>query len=184
MRRFSTIIFLIVLWLIPASMTAQEPGEQRTREILAAFNKSKHAVKEKHGVRIEKYKEVRSEPVLRQDVRDYSGTYEVPDLGYRLTIRVAGDGGVEADGYEPAIKGGQQGRRFTLKDAKIRGALLSATKVYENGKAEKFEGVFIKRTDFNSPTDVGVSSFGLGVADQQVDVGGLTLDKLFYQMKQ
>ena len=100
MRRFSSITFFLVLWLIPASITAQEPGsEQRTREILASFNKSKHAVKEKHGVRREKYKEVRSEPALRQDVRDYSGTYEVPDLGYRLTIQVASDGRMEASGY-------------------------------------------------------------------------------------
>ena len=56
-------------------------------------------MKEKHGVRREKYKEVRSEPALRQDVRDYSGTYEVPDLGYRLTIQVASDGRMEASGY-------------------------------------------------------------------------------------
>ena len=185
MRRFSTITFFLVLWLIPASITAQEPGsEQRSREILASFNKSKHAVKEKHGVRIEKYKEIRSEPVLRQDARAYSGTYEVLDLGYRLTIQVASDGSVEANGYEPALKGSQQGRRFTLKGAKIQGALLTATKVYEDGAAEKFEGLFIKRTDFNSPTDVGVSAFGLGVVGQQVDVGGLTLDRLFYQLKQ
>ena len=183
MRRLFTITFLLVLWLIPANITAQEPSEQRTREIVAAFNKSKHAVKEKHGVRIEKYKEVRSEPVLRQDARDYSGTYEVPDLGYRLTIQVASDGSVVADGYEPTIKDRQPGRRFTLKGAKIRGALLTATKVYEDGAAETFEGVFIKRTDFNSPTDVGVSRFGLGVVGQPLEVNGLTLDRLFYQMK-
>src|SRR5581483_884977 len=160
MRRFATITFFLVLWLIPASITAQEPGsEQRTREILASFNKSKHAVKEKHGVRREKYKEVRSEPVLRQDVRDYSGTYEVPDLGYRLTIQAASDGRMEASGYEPAGNDSQQGRRFTLRGAKIQGALLTATKVYKDGPAEKFEGVFIKRTDFSSPTDVGVCAF-------------------------
>jgi len=185
MRRFATFTLFLALWLVPASLSAQEPGsQQRTQEILAAFNKSKHVVKEKHGVRVEKYKEIRSEPVLRQDVRDYSGTYEVPDLGYRLDMRVASDGSVEASGYEPARNDSQKGRRFTLKGAKIHSALLTATKVYEDGAAEKFEGLFIRRTDFNSPTDVGVSTFGLGVAGQQVVVGGLTLDRLFYQMKQ
>jgi hypothetical protein len=183
MRKLSTPTLCLILWLVPANIAAQGP-EQRAQEILASFNKSKHALKEKHGVRREKYKEIRSEPDLRQDVRDYSGTYEVLDLGYRLEMQVASDGSIKASGYEPARNDRQQARRFTLEAAKIQGALLTATKVYEGGTAEKFEGVFIRRTDFNSPTDVGVSTFGLGVVGQPVEIDGLTLDKLFYQMKQ
>ena len=57
-------------------------------------------------------------------------------------------------------------------------------KVYEDGGEEKFEGVFINRTDFESPTDKGVSAFGLGVVSNPVEFAGLTLDRLFYTLKE
>ena len=44
--------------------SSQQPGvantELRTQTIVASFNKSKHVVKEKHGVRKEKYLDARS----------------------------------------------------------------------------------------------------------------------------
>ena len=64
------------------------------------------------------------------------------------------------------------------------GALLTATKVYSDGAREKFEGSFLNRTDRNSPTDPGVTIFGLGVVlTTPFEVNGLTYDKLFYQLK-
>ena len=40
------------------------------------------------------------------------------------------------------------------------------------------------RTDRNSPTDPGVTIFGLGVVlTTPFEVNGLTYDKLFYQLK-
>ncbi len=43
-------------------------------------------------------------------------------------------GKVEGDGYEPLNADPTVRRTFTLKDGKIEGALLTATKVYAGGK--------------------------------------------------
>jgi len=67
-----------------ALASAQQPGvargELRAQAIVASFNKSKHVVKEKRGVRKEKYLEVRSAPAerfvqeqRRQHDRDWIG---------------------------------------------------------------------------------------------------------------
>jgi hypothetical protein len=178
MRSISIIALLV---LIPVSAFAQESSSERKSEIVASFNKEKHAVKEKHGVRVEKYKKVVSEPANKPNVRDYSGVYEVEGFGHRINIQVGTDGSVNATGTEPT-NGGR--RSFRLEGAKIANAMLTATKVYDDGSTEKFEGVFLNRTDYISPTDPGVRTFGLGViVNNPVEINGLTLDKLFYQSK-
>ncbi|MBO0861944.1 MAG: hypothetical protein J2P21_26325 [Chloracidobacterium sp.] len=166
--------------------TQAPDAQKRADEIVASLNKKKVMVKEKYGVRREKYKEVRCEPVVKANPSEHSGTYEVSDLnlGYSLTIRVGDDGRVDAHGHEPTEGGIKEARQFVLRDARIEGALLTGEKVYTDGAVEKFEGVFIKRTVIDSPTDDGVSSFGLGVVERQKVIGGLTLDKLFYQRKE
>ena len=119
--------------------------------------------------------------MIRENIRNYSGVYEATDFGYLINIEVGSDGSIKAIGSEPA---NGSTRRFTLEGAKIVGAMLTGTKVYNDGPTEKFEGVFINLTEFNSPTDNGVSSFGLGVVGNPVEVAGVTLDKLFYRLKQ
>ena len=180
----SNILVCLFVLLLTAGLTqsfAQAPDFKiRTQTIVASFNKKKHVVKEKYGVRKERYKEIRCEPAIKQDIKDYSGTYEVFDLGYSINLQVASNGKIEASGYEPATLNSTSGRQFTLKDAKIEGALLTATKVYSDGTVEKFEGVFINRTEFNSPTDNGVSTFGLGVVGKPIEVvNNLKRDKFF-----
>src|SRR5215475_7816345 len=167
------------------SSTQASDARKKADEIVASLNKKKEMVKEKYGVRKEKYKEVRCEPIVKADPSEYSGAYEAsdPGLGYSLTIRVGNDGRVDAFGYEPVETSAKESRQFALRNARVEGALLTAEKVYADGAVEKFEGVFIKRTVLNSPTDGGVSSFGLGVVGRQTVISGLTLDKLFYQLK-
>lgn len=185
MRPLSIIALLVAYWLVPVNAVAQDSFTQtRTQEIVASFNKEKHVVKEKHGVRKEKYKKITSEPVIRQNIRDYSGVYEAADLGYLINLQVGSDGSIKAIGSEASNGGAGQARRFTLKDAKIVGAMLTGTKVYDDGPTEKFEGVFINLTEFSSPSDNGVSAFGLGVVGNPVAVAGVTLDKIFYKLKQ
>jgi hypothetical protein len=184
MRPLSIITLFVGLWLIPVSALSQESGNQkRTQEIVAYFNKEKHVVKEKYGVRQEKYKKVVSEPVIKQDLKDYSRVYEVQGLGFLIDIQVGNDGKITATGAEPVDGDNRQARRFRLEGASITGAMLTGTKVYEDGATEKFEGVFINRTDFDSPTDKGSSAFGLGVVANPVEFAGVTLDRLFYQLK-
>jgi hypothetical protein len=175
MRTFVVIVLSVAC---AASIVAQQLSSQtKAREIAAAFTKNKHAVKEKYGVRMEKYKDVRSEPAVKSNISEYSGVYEVQDLGYVISVQVGNDGRVQASGSEKS-------RAFTLENAKIDGPLLTATKVYSDGAREKFEGSFLNRTDRNSPTDPGVTIFGLGVVlTTPFEVNGLTYDKLFYQLK-
>ena len=166
----------------------QQPGvaaaESRTRAIVASFNKSKHVVKEKRGVRKEKYLDVRSVPVVKQNPADYSGEYEEAELGFSLRLRVDRDGKVEGTGYEPLNGDSGVSRSFQLRDGQIRGALITAKRVYADVASEPLEGVFINKTRFESPTDKGVTAFGLGVIGKGLQVGGLNVDRIFYQLKQ
>jgi hypothetical protein len=168
--------------------SSQQPGvggtELRTQTIVASFNKSKHVVKEKHGVRKEKYLDVRSVPSVKQNPADYSGAYEASDLGFSLRLRVDPSGTLEGTGYEPLNDQPAVSRSFTLKNGRITGALITAKKLYGDGSSEPFEGVFINKTVFESSTDKGVTAFGLGVLGKNFQVGGLSLDRIFYELKQ
>lgn len=169
----------------PAQQTLSSASAQtRTKAIAASFNKRKHVVKEKRGVRMEKYKRVQSEPVVKANPQDYSGTYEVPDLGFAVQLRVNRDGSVEGTGYEPAGPDLSVRRSFTLRDGRIDGALLTATQVYANGTQNRFEGAFMNRTSFDSPADKGFTVFGLGVLGKDLAVGGVTINRFFYELKQ
>lgn len=182
MRKFLVIALLSGLWLINANLFAQQiPLQQRAQELATSFNKSKHGVKEKHGVRVEKFKEVRNELVVKADAREYSGIYEASfGLECSIKIMVGADGKIEVAGSEP---GGSSIRRFTLRDAKIVGGLLTGTKVYEDGSTENFEGVFINRTERDSPTATGNTSFGLGVVydPPKTNDNGFSMSRLFYE---
>jgi hypothetical protein len=172
--------FVVISLLVVCSISAysQQSSQMRAQEIAATFNKQKHAVKEKNGVRIEKYKDVRCEPLVKQNTTEYSGNYEVSDLGLWISVQVAADGRVQANGSESS-------RTFRLENAKIAGALLTGRKIYEDGSAGNFEGVFITRTDRNSPTDTGVTTVGLGVIlGIPFEHDGITYERLFYQRKQ
>jgi hypothetical protein len=170
--------FVVIGLLVACAVSAFSQQVSRAQTLAAAFNKHKEAVKEKYGVRMEKYKDVRSEPLVRQNIADYSGAYEVSELGCVINLRVGSDGRVQANGFDKT-------RAFTLENARIEGAVLTASKVYQDGATEKFEGVFLSRTDRNSPTDPGVTILGLGVIPTtSIEAHGLTYDKLFYHFKQ
>jgi hypothetical protein len=192
MERLSPCLFTVFLVgaLVPlATGSAQQSlasasAQTRTRAIAASFSKSKHVVKEKRGVRLEKYKRVESEPVIKANPQDYSGTYQVPDMGFAMQLRVDRNGNVEGTGYEAVGQDLSVRRSFTLRNGKIDGALLTATQVYANGTENRFEGAFMNRTAFESPTDKGVTVFGLGVVGRYIEVAGLTTNRFFYGLKQ
>ncbi len=182
-------LLFFIFCLIPSNIFAQESNSQaRTQEIIASFSKTKYEAKEKFGIRKERYKEMRSEPVVKKDINGYSGLYEVPGLGYTLQIKVMGNGKIEASGYEFKDNDTANVRKFVLKDTKLEGALLTAIKVYDDNSTEKFEGVFINLIDIEgkSPNQIERRSitFGLGVTGVQTEKDGLKFDKLFYQSKQ
>lgn len=180
MRAFVAIALFVACAVSVASQ--QVPSQSRAQAIAQAFNKQKHVVKVKLGVSREKFKDVRCEPVVKQTAADYAGTYEMEDLGFVINLQVGSDGRIQASGYE---QGEQQSRTFRLENAKIDGALLTASKVYQDGRTEKFEGAFMNRTVREAPAAASVTTFGLGVVlANPVEVNGITYDKLFFQLKQ
>ena len=177
-------IFVVIALLVACSLgvIAQQVSNQaKTQAIAAAFTKFKRAIKQKSGARTEKYKDVRSEPVVRQNDAEYAGTYEIAELGYVINLQVGADGRIEGSGYEQ----GKRSRAIRFENEKIEGALLTASKVYRDGVTEMFEGVFLKRTVRDDPTDAGVTTFGLGVVlASTFERNGLTYERLYYQLKQ
>ena len=174
---------LVVIGLLIGSCVsavAQQPESQtKAQAIAATFNKHKNVVKEKRGVRMEKYKDVRAEPVVKQDAGDYVGQYEVADLGFQINIGISNVGRILASGFEQG-----RSRAFKLENARIEGALLTASKVYQDGTTESFEGVFLNRTERTSPTAPAVTTFGLGVIlNTPVEINGITYERMFYQLK-
>ncbi|HUR99848.1 MAG TPA: hypothetical protein VMZ26_17415 [Pyrinomonadaceae bacterium] len=138
-----SLLFAVVLFVgLSCEVYAQDAG-QRTRELVTALDKTKYKKKEKANISIEVYVDIKNEAAVREDPTAYSGNYGSEE--YRMTLSVAKDGSVTGDGYDVV---GENMRRmnFTLRDARIQGALLTGTKVYEGGSPQPFEGVFTNRT--------------------------------------
>ena len=163
---------------------ASASGAQAKSQVIAAsFSKVKSVNVEKRGIRKEKYLRVESTPGVKANPADYSGTYEIPDLGFAIHLRADRTGKVEGDGYEPLNADPAIRRLFTLRNGKIEGTLLTATKVYAGGYTERLEGTFMNRATFESPTDKGSVRFGLGTVGRPIEVYGMTIDKLFYDLR-
>jgi hypothetical protein len=61
---------------------------------------------------------------------------------------------------------------------------LTGTKIYRDGRTERFEGAFLTRTERDNPTDPGIVRYGLGVVlVTPVEFGGNTYEQLFYQLR-
>ncbi|HVD61970.1 MAG TPA: hypothetical protein VNC11_13955 [Gemmatimonadaceae bacterium] len=152
-------------------------ADVRARELAASFDKFKHVVKDKRGVRRDKYKDVRTEPVVRSNLQTLSGTYQEAGWPFSLRLRVDQNGRVEGTGEDPVQDGVM--RPFTIANGRVSGALLTGTKVYGNGAKEPLEGVFINRIVKESPTDPGTTEFGLGMTGTFV-YGGFSVERLFF----
>jgi hypothetical protein len=176
---YGTVVCLGAM-LTASSLTAQVTGsaDAKTSAIAASFSKMKNVSKEKRGIRKVKYLRVQSEPVVLRNPADYSGKYEVPDMHMALDLKVNGDGTFTGSGTEQIGDGVL--RTFVLRDGRIDRALVTATKVYANA-SETFQGAFMNRSTYESPTDKGVTVFGLGTIGRAVYIDGLTIDKFFYQ---
>jgi hypothetical protein len=164
MRTLSALLLLCLTLSLSAS-------EDRMREILAMFSKSKHVQKQKRGVSKSIFLEKHGEPVTGRDV---SGTYEVD--GLNLSLRLTGSGGNGVD----------RGGAFTLRDVRRDGALFTATKAYTNGRTERLEGVFMELVTRAGQTPADATTtrmFGLGVVlDEPYFLeGGVQLEKVFYE---
>jgi len=168
-------ILALAVSLTLALTTTAAP--QRATEIAGAFSKTKHKQKERYGVKKSLYVDVRSRAEIRP-LAQYSGHYST-DFDYTLTLQVRADGVVTGSGTDRGA--------FTLRNARVQDALLTATKVYANGATEPFEGAFLTRTVRSGTAPDRITSessaFGLGVVNVDVAVAGNVLDKIFYERK-
>lgn len=174
---------LILALSIPAGAVSAQSGissatQARTRAIAASFTKFKNVSKTKRGITKAKYLRVETEPAVRSNPADYSGVYEVQGMDFALTLSIDRNGAVTGSGYEPLSESVK--RTFSLRDGRVEGALLTATKVYAGGGTERLEGAFMNRTSFESPTDKGQTVFGFGTLGKQVEVAGMTINKFFF----
>ena len=168
-----------VILAAPAlSAQTRASADAKSSAIAASFSKFKSLSKEKHGIKKEKYLKVQSEPVILRNPADYSGKYEVPDLHMQLELNVKPDGSFTGTGYEQISDGVM--REFTLRDGKIDRAFATATKVYADA-TETFQGAFMNRSTYESPSDKGVTVFGLGTIGRAIYVDGNTFDRFFFQ---
>lgn len=161
---FVLIVFIICGFLSARDTSAQTSGaDQKTREIAASLDKTKYKHKVKKNFEFEYYFDVKNEAVVKA-ASEYAGVYE-SDSGYRVELRAVGGGRIEGSGYEQNFENSSR-VNFTLKDARIEGALLTATKVYADGNTERLEAVFVNRTVIKGANPNKIESretrFGLG----------------------
>jgi hypothetical protein len=159
MLRISLLIAVMFFAGLSFEVSAQDTG--RAQELAAALDKNKYKKKEKANISIEFYIDIKNQPVLRS-ASEYAGKYEADDQGYSLDLRYQ-SGSVAGSGKD--IIAGREAS-FTLKDAAINGALLTATKVYPNGEQRPFEAVFVNRTVSTGKNSSQIESqdtkFGIG----------------------
>jgi cell division protein FtsX len=150
-----TILITAILLCIGfvTDVNCQTSAQQRTAELVSQLDKTKYKKKDKGAVHIELYVDIKNTPDVRP-VAEYSGHYEtpLPGNGYVLDLQVTLNGAATGSGTDIY---GVQGipRKFTLRDAKVEGARLTGTKVFENGETEPFEAVFVTEVTRSGKTE-------------------------------
>ncbi|MCA1624873.1 MAG: hypothetical protein LC768_10075 [Acidobacteria bacterium] len=186
MRRIFISFIVIILWVGLNSNVLAQNTEQKTQDLISALGKTKYKKKEKKNFSFELYIDIKSEAVVKPDVRDYAGVYQSADADYQIELRVAADGKVEGNGYGSLFDNSQK-RNFTLKDARIDGALLTATKVFADGRTEKLEAVFNNRTMIEGKNPNEITSretkYGLGFIDIFGTGGANITNRVFLEFK-
>ncbi|HEV8159549.1 MAG TPA: hypothetical protein VGP58_10995 [Pyrinomonadaceae bacterium] len=182
MSRIFILIIVLVLSIGLSDTIFAQDAEQRTQNLIAALGKTKHKKKEKKNFSFELYIDIKSEAVVKNNVQDYTGVYESMQAGYRIELRVSTDGKIEGNGYDSDFNTSQK-QNFTLKDARVEGALLTATKVFADGETKKLEAVFNNRTvtEGKNPNEINSreTKYGLGF----IDSWGTVTNRVFLEFK-
>ena len=162
MFKLGLLAVLVLAIGIGGNLKAQDIT-QHTKELVASLDKTKYKKKDKGVVQLEFFFEVKNEAALKSDQSQYTGAYEAD--GYLLTLTVLADGSVKGSGYDSQKDGGKP-VNFELKNAKLNGALITGTKIFDNGREQPFEAVFVNRTTRSgtNPNTVNdqKTEFGLG----------------------
>lgn len=145
--------------------------------LAAALNKNKYKKKEKSKkgvtVSVEVYVDIKNDPVVKQPA-EYSGRYADEIGGFNLDLSVAADGRAEGSGVD-TINGGSNGNKmsYTLKNARVQGAVLTADKVFADGTSQRLEAVFVNQTIVLGKNAQTIESrntvFGLGFVQKNAE---------------
>jgi hypothetical protein len=161
-----------------------QDNAQRTKDLVASLDKTKYKKKEKANISIEVFVDIKNEAVTKNDRSEYSGIYEAD--GYKLDLLVANDGGATGSGFD-SFANGDKPANFTLKNARVDGALLTATKVYDNGTSQPLEAVFVNRNaragSNPKAVSVDVTQFGLGFIQTASDQNEGWTNRVFLEKK-
>lgn len=177
------IVFIIGGFISANNTFAQTSGAgQKAREVAAALDKTKYKHKVKKNFEFERYIDVKNETVVK-NAAEYAGVYESPDANYRIELRASGGNEIEGSGYETNFENSARAN-FTLRDAKIEGALLTATRVYADGTTKRLEAVFVNRTIVQGANPNKIESretkFGLGFIE---NLGETFQNRVFCEYK-
>lgn len=171
------IIFLLTAILVVKNSSAQDMQAKERAEFIAkeSFSKSKYKKMEKYGVTKEMSKVITSTPVIKNNIKDYSGVYKANGPDYTLTLSVRDSKNITGSIREVDEKNALQ--NFILKNITINDALFKAIKVNTDGTETALEGVFIDKNDN------GNHDFGLGIKlPESVTLNNaLHIDKVFFK---
>jgi hypothetical protein len=141
---------------LAAPSFAQTPSA-RAQTLAGEFSKLKNETRVKKGATRTKYKEVVSAAWVTAPSA-YAGHYVTEDPSY-LDITIDTNGRATGAGRDHA--------RFELRHLIIAGGLLTGTKAYVDGRSEKFEAVFLKRSTRDAANADFFSQFGIGVLAEE-----------------
>lgn len=126
------------------------------------------ATLEVFGQKTKKAKDKRFEPVVKQDLEDYTGRYTGIEPDYIIEIQLEADGRLKINNLE-------DGRTVSLTNVKVVGAHVTAVKTYFDGRKGTFDVTFGNRFLY------GQGTFGMLVDCLEVRLdGGIVLNRLFY----
>lgn len=163
-------LFLMAVAAAIVMVGAGAAVAQDAASLAAALDKNKYKNKQKskNGVdmSVETYLDIKNIPAVKQPA-EYSGNYRDESGCSSLELRVAADGSAQGDGSETVDGNGKDNQvRFTLRNGRVSGAVLSADKVFADGRTERIEAVFVNRTTLQGKNEKDIETrntqFGLG----------------------
>ncbi len=149
------ILILICIWFNKPAISQQVTEKDRAAFLASnEFSKTKYLKKEKYGVSKELYKSIISTPVIKSDIKDYSGIYKAAGINYILDLNIESERNIQATITEIDSN---SNHTYSLLNISIKDALFTATRINSDGSKVFLEGVFIDKND-NGHVD-----FGLGI---------------------
>ena len=143
---------------------------QDAATLAAALDKNKYKKKDKSkngiNVSVEVYLDIKNVPSVKEPSA-YSGHYADEYGGFWLDLKVAADGTAEGSGTD-TLNDDPEGKKvgFTLSNARVREAVLTAEKLFADGRKEHLDAVFVNRTTVEGTNANNITNrstkFGLG----------------------